>query len=67
MFIASLAEKFQAFGDGAGPISCPQFEYPILVPPAQRYELIFFPSPEIFAPLQQGFESLMIALILLVH
>ena len=36
MFIASLAEKFQAFGDGAGPISCPQFEYPILVPPAQR-------------------------------
>jgi len=37
MFIATLAEKFQAFGDGAGPISCPQFEYPILVPPAQSY------------------------------
>jgi len=40
MFIATLVEKFQAFGDGAGPITCPQFEYPILVPPTQSYLMV---------------------------
>merc|ERR1711935_1081783 len=40
MFIATLAEKFQAFGNGIGPITCPQFQYPILVPPANSYLMV---------------------------